>query len=596
MKIGYWNIRGLGRAEKKRAVRKLLVKRKFDFLYIQETKHNVDSSRLQRWLWGNSSFSWEMIGSKGSVGGCYLVNLRCAIGNVNAPNADQDRGILWEELGSVIRNLGVPCCIAGDFNVVRNIEEKVGLSYNRSVMEQFSDFIEDLGLIDLPLSGDKFTWSRDCPTPTFCRLDRFLVAPEFLLTFSYLVQNLGPRSLSDHNLISLESVEKDWGPIPFRFYNHWRGLKGFTEMIKFHWEAILNERGEKDSLWRQLIICKYGGDVDDLLPSVKNFSKFFGVWRNISKPLVASDVGSESFKLNIGFAIGNGGRIHFWSQEWIEGIILKNDFPRIFALAVLKEGKVNEFGYFEDNKWVWKVSLRRRVFAWEMSQWEAFMALLNEYQVAISKSNDLRWWSLLWMGLLPPKVEVFCWQVFHGKVAVRENLVARGVLQDIELVYPLCGLGIESVNVLDVFREPSAVHLKKARASGRKFALWTRPAVGVLKFNVDGASKGKPGPSDSNEAEYLAIRESFLTFLASPWVHKYKLCVESDSMNAVLWVANPSKVPWRLRCIRNHLENLKAKVAGFEVVYVGREANQVADMLAKEGVGRNIDLLWVNDD
>ncbi|XVF48899.1 hypothetical protein PTKIN_Ptkin03bG0225300 [Pterospermum kingtungense] len=67
-------------------------------------------------------------------------------------------------------------------------------------------------------------------------------------------------------------------------------------------------------------------------------------------------------------------------------------------------------------------------------------------------------------------------------------------------------------------------------------------------------------------------------------------------MNAVLWVANPSKVPWRLRCIRNHLEDLKAKVVGFEVVYVRREANQVADMLAKEGVGRINDLLWVNED
>ncbi|XVF82255.1 hypothetical protein PTKIN_Ptkin16aG0030900 [Pterospermum kingtungense] len=63
----------------------------------------------------------------------------------------------------------------------------------------------------------------------------------------------------------------------------------------------------------------------------------------------------------------------------------------------------------------------------------------------------------------------------------------------------------------------------------------------------------------------------------------------------VLWVSDPSKVPWRLRSYRNHIVDLKSKLNGLEGVYVGREANQVADMLAKEGMERCDDLLEVKE-
>lgn len=68
----------------------------------------------------------------------------------------------------------------------------------------------------------------------------------------------------------------------------------------------------------------------------------------------------------------------------------------------------------------------------------------------------------------------------------------------------------------------------------------------MLKFNVDGAPKGKPGPAgignvlcnhnglgtkDFNEAEVMAILEALWIFLAS---FQGKLTVESDSLtNAV---------------------------------------------------------------
>ena len=48
---------------------------------------------------------------------------------------------------------------------------------------------------------------------------------------------------------------------------------------------------------------------------------------------------------SIGFSLGDGSRIRFWADEWIEGVVLKKAFPRIFDLSVNKLGKVKEFGF-----------------------------------------------------------------------------------------------------------------------------------------------------------------------------------------------------------------------------------------------------------
>ena len=50
--------------------------------------------------------------------------------------------------------------MGGDFNVVRFPSERLGTNSFTTAMWEFSNFISDQGLIDLPLQGGTFTWSN----------------------------------------------------------------------------------------------------------------------------------------------------------------------------------------------------------------------------------------------------------------------------------------------------------------------------------------------------------------------------------------------------------------------------------------------------
>ena len=114
--------------------------------------------------------------------------------------------------------------LGGDFNVIRFSHERKGRCSMNSAMRDFSDWIRQHDLIDLPLSGAMMR-----------RLDRFIVSRDWLDVFPDSIQRILSHPIFFHCPILLESGMEDWVP-PFRFEIMWLQEKNFSQCVK-HWRG-----------------------------------------------------------------------------------------------------------------------------------------------------------------------------------------------------------------------------------------------------------------------------------------------------------------------------------------------------------------------
>ena len=87
-------------------------------------------------------------------------NFEWAFTGVYGPNVDRERRLLWEEMSGLHSWWNVPCCVLGDFIVVRFPMERLGVVNFTQAMHDFLDFISVHGLLDIPMAGGRYTWSN----------------------------------------------------------------------------------------------------------------------------------------------------------------------------------------------------------------------------------------------------------------------------------------------------------------------------------------------------------------------------------------------------------------------------------------------------
>lgn len=142
--------------------------------------------------------------------------------------------------------------------------------------------------------------------------------------------------------------------------------------------------------------------------------------------------------------------------------------------------------------------------------------------------------------------------------------------------------------------------------------------INRLKWNVDGSSLGKPGPSgiggvlrnhhghvlgmfsvpvgilDSNFAELRAIVKAIDLSASNCHLHHQHLIIESDSVNAIRWMNNPLSRHWKHHNLFSYVNRLKAYFVSITFSHIFRESNCMADGLAKQGVRRSSEFVaWL---
>lgn len=157
--------------------------------------------------------------------------------NVYGAAQEENKNDFLEELAKFCAKNNDPLIIGGDFNLIRFISEKnknTGLPSHSGV---FNSIIASYELIDLQLSGGKYTWSNNQTDATLEKLDRFLVTKDWEALFPRVIVYKLPREISDHNPIILSS--KDDQPLRnlmFRFELSWVKHPDFSNLVKQIWE------------------------------------------------------------------------------------------------------------------------------------------------------------------------------------------------------------------------------------------------------------------------------------------------------------------------------------------------------------------------
>ncbi|XP_028113024.1 uncharacterized protein LOC114311158 [Camellia sinensis] len=216
MKLLSWNVRGLGRMEKRSKVKKLLKERSVDMVLFQETKKLEFSEEDVRSVWVRAKMEFMVVDAEASAGG-----LLC----------------IWDPDVFQVKE----CCsnrrliLLSNFNEIRQIGERRGCSRRDRGMNEFNEFIDKCEVSELPLLGRRITWCNSFVGEKWSKIDRVLVDPKWLEVFKLKLWGL-PRLVSDHCPLLMMEDERDWGPKPFRVLNAWFLHKNLRRFWESKWE------------------------------------------------------------------------------------------------------------------------------------------------------------------------------------------------------------------------------------------------------------------------------------------------------------------------------------------------------------------------
>jgi len=169
----------------------------------------------------------------------YCLSVKFCLGNeqpwwltcVYGPQGDDNKVLFLQELRDVRAACQGPWIVLGDYSLIYKDEDKNNGNLNQALMGRFHRFINDLGLKELPLHGQKFTWSNQQDSLTLVRLDRVFCSVDWEHLFT-------ATDRSDHCPLLLDLHDNKPGKARFHFESFWTMMEGFQEAVEDAWSSI----------------------------------------------------------------------------------------------------------------------------------------------------------------------------------------------------------------------------------------------------------------------------------------------------------------------------------------------------------------------
>ncbi|XP_022007327.1 uncharacterized protein LOC110906513 [Helianthus annuus] len=267
------NIRGIGGNGKANWINKIKVDCGVSFVGLQESMCSNVSPGVISNYWGGIGAEFESVDAVGNSGGIVSfwdpkvfsrdkvikdINFLCISGilteglvrinvlNVYAPHNNEDKRGLWQKIVNLIQSIEGWWIVFGDFNVVRDLDERKNSVFDPVGARDFNDFIEDAGLREHQLKGMKFI----CMTVRqgqckLSKIDRFFVCDGIFNSWSNVCVRVLKKGLSDHSPIIFSVVDFNFGAKPFCWFDSWLDKPGCEDIVRSVFSGWTN-RGPSD--------------------------------------------------------------------------------------------------------------------------------------------------------------------------------------------------------------------------------------------------------------------------------------------------------------------------------------------------------------
>ncbi|KAL9247504.1 hypothetical protein vseg_020930 [Gypsophila vaccaria] len=160
---------------------------------------------------------------------------------VYAFNGIQERQPLWNSLKKICLNVRGPWTVAGDFNCVLSVTERIGGNVSLAEIEPFKECVDECGLVDIYGTRSIFTWNnkKQPDTRIYSRLDRFLINKEWSDIMPEAVAHFHPEGLFDHTPCIVKFSIGVQRKQSFKYFNMWGKSDEFGQMIRMNWNKEL---------------------------------------------------------------------------------------------------------------------------------------------------------------------------------------------------------------------------------------------------------------------------------------------------------------------------------------------------------------------
>ncbi|GJZ30560.1 RNA-directed DNA polymerase, eukaryota [Tanacetum coccineum] len=231
-------------------------------------------------------------------------------------------------------------------------------------------------------------------------------------------------------------------------------------MLKWVWRFY----SQKCSLWTKVIKAIYGEDGNlnkDVSGGVRT------CWTSIVHEVRVLQGRGINVADYIRLKLGNGENTRFWVDNWYEGGVIKELFPRMFALELNKNANVSSKLNASSLDNSFRRKARNRIeemqlnslaeisrmttlvpckdcYVWMLESDGVFSVASIRKEIDGNRFQDVSL-PTRWVKSVPIKVNIIAWKVKSNALPTRFNISRRGMDID-SIVCPICNAGVESTN------------------------------------------------------------------------------------------------------------------------------------------------------